>query len=480
MKRILILLVLTLMCSASAKAQQFTDFISRVYASPEQRQVYLVDSFLTASSTFPLIEKDTIAVFIYFGSGSDVFMTGDANGWSDTESPLSRLASTTLWYTIKHYEADARLDYRFIVDGKWILDPRNPRMISGGFGPNSELRMPAYISPPEIECNNTVPGGWIRDTTIHSRILGNDRAVTLYLPHGHDHAGSDFPLVLFHDGSEYLRLGRVKCILDNLIADGKIPPLVALFVPPVDRNSEYAGIKMEDYGRFVTEELLPWVDGAFRTSASPSSRAVMGASNGGNISLYLAFHYPDVFGNVAAQSSNVVESVHNDFHRSETLDLKLYLDLGTYDIPLLIPLVRDFVSVLKQKNYDYLYREYHEGHSWGFWRAHVDDALKYFFGNLVTSLREPAAHPKEQMLQNPYPNPAVSTFYAPLTLDRPAFVQLDLFDRLGRKVRSTQRVSLRSGSARIPFDVHNLPAGRYILSLRPDRVSEFKPVTILK
>jgi enterochelin esterase-like enzyme len=61
------------------------------------------------------------------------------------------------------------------------------------------------------------------------------------------------------------------------------------------------------------------------------------------------------------------------------LDVKLYLDLGTYDIPMLIPLVRDFIPILQAGGYTYRYQEYHEGHSWGSWRTHIDDALEMFF-----------------------------------------------------------------------------------------------------
>ena len=50
-----------------------------------------------------------------------------------------------------------------------------------------------------------------------------------------------YPLILFHDGLEYITLARADRVLDYLIAHGRIHPVIAVFVPPVSRTSEYAG-----------------------------------------------------------------------------------------------------------------------------------------------------------------------------------------------------------------------------------------------
>ena len=46
----------------------------------------------------------------------------------------------------------------------WILNPLNPRQVSGGFGQNSELAMPEYTDPPEIEFDPEIPRGAMYDT----------------------------------------------------------------------------------------------------------------------------------------------------------------------------------------------------------------------------------------------------------------------------------------------------------------------------
>jgi hypothetical protein len=105
----------------------------------------------------------------------------------------------------------------------------------------------------------------------------------------------------------------------------------------------------------------------------------MGASNGGDISLWLGISHSEVFGNVGAQSTTIKDDIFDRLKNGPKLDLKLYLDLGTYDIPGIIPMVRGFIPVLEEKGYQFQYGEYPEGHSWGLWRAHIGDALELFF-----------------------------------------------------------------------------------------------------
>jgi enterochelin esterase-like enzyme len=147
----------------------------------------------------------------------------------------------------------------------------------------------------------------------------------------------------------------------------------------VNRTEEYAGNLKDEFSRFIVQEVLVWVDETFRTRRSPAARATLGSSNGGNIALWLGLHYPEVFSKIAGQSSNVEESISTALAFNPPLNLMFYLDIGTYDIPLLQNRVQNLVTILNQRGYAFDYRIYHEGHSWGNWRAHLDNALEMFF-----------------------------------------------------------------------------------------------------
>ena len=186
-------------------------------------------------------------------------------------------------------------------------------------------------------------------------------------------------MILFHDGLEYVSLAHADRVLDYLIHHGRIEPTLAVFVPPVDRRGEYVGGRRAAFTGFIVEELIPWVDQHYRTDPRPARRAVMGASNGGDISLWLGVSHPEMFGHIGAQSTTIKGDIFDRFRTGPKLDLTLSLDLGSYDIPGIIPMVRGFIPVLEEQGYRFRYGEYPEGHSWGLWRAHIDDALELFF-----------------------------------------------------------------------------------------------------
>ncbi|NQU67100.1 MAG: hypothetical protein HQ510_04070 [Candidatus Marinimicrobia bacterium] len=373
------LLPFTLLITGLLTCQTFQDFLNQVNAAPNDLKVAIVDSFMTVAPSFPFVENDTLVHYIYRSAANSAAMAGDATNWSP-DVGLIQLAGTDFWYYSRMHESDARLDYKYVInDVSWILDPLNPHQIPSGFGNNSELRMPDWTYPQEINEYTNIPHGTTEDTLFYSIHLGNSRTVRIYLPPGYFATERQYPTVLFHDGLEYISLARADNVFDYLLDQQLISPVIGIFVPPIERTREYAGDLQDEFTAFVVEELLPWVDSRYRTIADPDYRATIGASNGGNIALWLAYDHPEVFGNVAAQSSNVQSSISQGFENGPVLDMEIYLDIGTYDIPILIPLVENLEAILNLQGYNYEYHVYHEGHSWGNWCAHMDDAFIRFF-----------------------------------------------------------------------------------------------------
>ena len=474
-------IIFLFLLTVTAQAQDFNAFLARVDSAPEQRRQYIVDSFLTVVPGYPFIENDSTVHYLYTGEVEDVAVAGDGNNWHDANAPLQRLASTTLWYRSERYERDARLDYKFVVDKNWILDPRNPYTVSSGYGPNSELRMPGYISPSEIIPRNNIPQGRVVDTVFYSTGLQNSRDAHIYLPAEYEQSTSEYPLVLFHDGPDYLTLGHAATVLDNLIYDGRIPPCVALFLPAVDRNTEYAGNEMSTFTDFVVKTVIPAVERSYRTIRDPRARAVFGASNGGNIALFMAGTHPDVFGCAAAQSSNITSEVSGAFTNAASPSLhRLYLDLGTYDVPILLPLVRAFVSVLEQQGHDLLYHEFNEGHSWGSWRAHIDDALSFFFDDLYDILSLPPAPERSGSLEirGLSPQPAHGAVLLDADVPPGETVTLRVVDLQGRQLLQLPMRGDARGRLRRHVDVSTLPAGMYFMRLHSPSSLRTAPLLI--
>jgi enterochelin esterase-like enzyme len=377
MKKTSFFLVL-LIISIHSFSQTFTEFIDKINSMPISERQAKTDSFMNACSRLPYTESDTLCNFIYKGNASGVSVAGDFTGWKPTLAMI-KIQGTDLWYYSTHFECDARLDYKYVIDGNnWTPDPKNPYVCASGFGSNSELRMPWYLVPPEIGYYRAIPHGTIRDTTFYSVKLGNSRQVKIYLPAGYDFHRK-YPLVLFHDGPEYLSIGNANNILDYMIFYQDIEPLIAVFVPPADRESEYAGSKKDAFTEFIVNELMPAIEKKYTITSDPGKRATVGASNGGNIAIYIGMKHPESFGKIAAQSSNVENSISENFKNSEKMDLEFYIDIGKYDITELVPLFDHFTNILNDKKYPFQSKVWNEGHSWGSWKGHLSAALRQFF-----------------------------------------------------------------------------------------------------
>jgi enterochelin esterase family protein len=390
--------ILFLVLPQSLFSESFKQFIQHLNLLPLNERQVVVDSFMNVNYSFPFIESDTVVHFIYQvpaqrvsiksdtvihvisqGPNHRISVAGDFTGWMPTLD-MTNIGGTNFWYADAFFESNARLDYKIVINGKeWILDPKNPLTCTGGFGPNSELRMPGYMLPAGLTYDKTIPHGTIHDTVIYSQTLANRRAVQVYLPPDYGKVRKKYPVILFHDGPDYINLGQVNNLMDWLIWHHEIEPVIGIFLPPVEREAEYAGKKVKALTCFIIYELMPLMEEKYTISKDPHKRATLGASLGGNISLYLGIAHPECFGKIAAQSSFVSKKVSGLYRNGKKQDIFLYLDLGKYDLCDLIPMVHDFIPVLKFKKYNYRFYEFPEGHSWGNWKAHLNLALTQFF-----------------------------------------------------------------------------------------------------
>jgi len=183
----------------------------------------------------------------------------------------------------------------------------------------------------------------------------------------------------FGDGRDFLALGWMENVLNYLIWRQRIMPVIGIFISSEARGEEYAGNRKKAYSAFVIEEIFPLIRKKFRILTTPESVATFGISNGGNMALWLGLEYPEVFQNIAAQSSNVEDSIALGYQRTPFLKSQFYLDVGTYDIPVCLHLMDNLVNILETRGFVYVYKHYPEGHSWGSWRAHIDEGLEMFF-----------------------------------------------------------------------------------------------------
>jgi enterochelin esterase-like enzyme len=147
--------------------------------------------------------------------------------------------------------------------------------------------------------------GTLTTAQFHSAVLGGDISYNVYLPAGYSSTAKRYPvLYLLHGrGDSMSAWTQVKGNLDQLIADGSIPPTIAIMpdAPWSDRASYYvdSAYTGSDPGRRVetafTTDLIDHVDATYRTVASRDGRVIGGYSMGGYGAIRYSIAHPDLF-----------------------------------------------------------------------------------------------------------------------------------------------------------------------------------------
>ncbi|MEP7076523.1 MAG: glycoside hydrolase family 15 protein [Acidobacteriota bacterium] len=350
------------------------------------------------SIRFPLVKKCSDgtyrASFAYSGDAKDVQIAGDFSGWkpyssfNKPEQAPERSKFNKDRFISLEFKPTARVEYKLIVDGKWITDPLNPNKIDNGVGgENSVFTMPDY-KPTEWDKGSI--SGKLETLEIASKVLNDTRKVQVYAPplpekvqQSLKMANPMYPVMYVQDGSDYIKRAKAIEIQENLVKAKKVRPFIMVFLDPKDRNKEYWA--NDDYAKYLATEVVPAVDKQYTTYPYPEFRVVIGASLGGVTSVWTAMKYPDVFGRVGGQSSSfwidggrVVKGLEKlDFLKTK---LKFYLDAGTLEGTADTEKV---VKILRDRHYEVVYYSGETGHNWTAWRDRLADAFIALFGNKI-------------------------------------------------------------------------------------------------
>mgnify|MGYP002624297759 CR=1 FL=1 len=209
---------------------------------------------------------------------------------------------------------------------------------------------PLPAADPSERPAGTSHTGDIRAHSLQSTILGHARRIWVYLPPGYEATAQRYPVLYLHDGQNVFNRATsfigVEWGADEtaeaLILAGEIEPLILVAVAnSPDRMDEYTpapdprhgGGKANAYGRFLAEEVKPWVDATFRTRPEPEFTGVAGSSLGGLVSLYFGISRPDLFTRIGAMSPSVWWARRDVLQRIQALPrktpVKIWIDIGT-------------------------------------------------------------------------------------------------------------------------------------------------------
>jgi enterochelin esterase-like enzyme len=352
-----------------------------------------IDAFL-GERELPIVEGDR-CTFLFRGHADEVWLSHWIVGLPN-RLPLHRIEGTDLWYLVMELPAGSRVEYKLeLVHGdhhEVIDDPLNPRRAYNPMGQNSVCYATGYEVPDWVHHDPLARQGALEDIAVGSGALGRECPVTLYLP-ARFRRSARYPLLVVHDGGDYLGYASAKTVLDNLIHRLDVAELVVAFVHPGDRLQEYPDNPA--HAAFLTEELLPRLEHDLPLVGQPRGRCLMGSSFGGVAALSVAARYPETYGSLVLQSASLVFTDIGDDHgggpvfdpvvaftnryRANPYRLadRIYMSCGMYE-PLITP-NRSMHHTLQAAGMDVRYVEARDGHNWENWRDRLRDSLSWLF-----------------------------------------------------------------------------------------------------
>jgi S-formylglutathione hydrolase FrmB len=164
----------------------------------------------------------------------------------------------------------------------------------------------------------------ITSTALRGNPLGDpsERPVLVYLPPGYDPDGDRrYPSIYVLHGyfatvSSWTNRspwrGSVPELVDTMFTGKRVPPTIVVFV---DGWTAYGGSQYVDsagtgdYATYLCDEIVPWVDAAYRTVPHRDHRAVTGRSSGGYGAMVAAMRRPDLFGALATHAGDALFDV---------------------------------------------------------------------------------------------------------------------------------------------------------------------------
>ncbi|MFH7380400.1 esterase family protein [Klebsiella aerogenes] len=264
------------------------------------------------SVTFRLFAPDARRVSVVTGSTPDTFvshdMTKDSQGVWTWKS--DRLAANL-------YE------YYFDVDGFRSVDTGSRYQ-----KPQRQVNTSLILVPGSILDDRAVPHGDLRTVTYHSTALKSERRVYVWTPPGYKGSGEPLPVLYFYhgfgdSGLSAIDQGRIPQMMDNLLAEGKIKPMLVVVpdtetdipqaiaenFPPQERRKNFYPLNAKAADNELMHDIIPLIDSRFNVRKDADGRALAGLSQGGYQALVSGMNHLENFGWLATFSGVTTTTV---------------------------------------------------------------------------------------------------------------------------------------------------------------------------
>jgi enterochelin esterase family protein len=267
---------------------------------------------------YPRIEEDSRVTFQFKAPTAQKVQVALVTSGSNSLNPLPYdmvKGDDGVWtYTTKEPQSPGYHNYWMLVDGAIVLDPGTNAFI--GY---SHMCNAFEIPEPGVTYYDLkdVPHGNVLIRNYYAKTINSWRRIFVYTPPDYEkNAKTRYPvLYLQHGGGEdervWIEMGRTNLILDNMLAEGKVKPMIVVMetsympgaggagrgaAPGSGRGfGGFGGPGGGAYGQLMINDLIPWVDSNFRTLTDKDHRAMAGLSMGGMITASVTMANLDKF-----------------------------------------------------------------------------------------------------------------------------------------------------------------------------------------
>ena len=279
--------------------------------------------------------------------------------------------------------------YRFMVDGVSVYDPKSPSA-----GETSALLTVAQTGD-EFFAMKNVPHGAVSERYYWSETLKQMRRMHVWTPAGYEKSAEILPvLYLVHGGGDtdnsWPGVGAAGFILDNLMAEGKMKPMVV--VMPNGSIHMPDGNMMGEVPVFAEDmitSIIPFIESNYRVYTDQDHRAMAGLSMGGMETLEVTLNHPEMFSYVWVLSSSFAPG-NKEVYEYERVRLKKEADRYNKNFKELVFTqggpsdiaynnCKETLKLFDEAAIKYEYHEVSGGHSWEAWRQNLYDLAQRLF-----------------------------------------------------------------------------------------------------
>jgi len=325
-----------------------------------------------------VLDSGDVVLSIYAPDAEEVSASGDVIPWG--KNPESTKTENGVWTIVIPKVDPGVYRYSFLVDGVSVGDPKS--MIV------QENRAMLEITGEGSEFweMQDVPHGDVRMVWYPSKATGTTRRMHVYTPPAYDKSNVSLPvLYLLHGGGDndhsWPTVGRANFILDNLLAEGKIQPMIVVMPD--------ASTDVPVFTDDLINNIIPYVENKYRVKADAEHRALAGLSMGGLHTLNTGLAHCEKFAYILPLSTGWFSTDKEMWEEGKRLlkenavrcnkNLKLFWVAmgGKEDIAW--QNCQNMMKLFDEYGLNYEYSEKPGGHTWFTWRDNLYELAQKIF-----------------------------------------------------------------------------------------------------